>query len=407
MRKFANLFLILFFIMASAGIICGIADLFMFIPALSVTYLLLHALTILIAIPLYFALAFNRHLPRLILIPLFFWLFWGACSYWPLTTFDNKLLLIASCVQLLIGFLFLKLNRKINGRTLLLNPRQFIGNAFSGQCFIHFIIINIFVIPCALVLLIYINLSTFVNDKSAGFVQLKPTGLFMSERTYRLADKEIQLTAMIHLGQGNFYNELNESLPQHGALILAEGVSDTEGLMTENFNYGKMAQTLGVVSQTQFHFPGKLIDTQQLLNPSPELLEQTNLLPADIDLSEFDPRTIAVLNALARDVLNADNLLAGYSDFNHWLQQEMPEDIDKIIMNDLIDRRNKAVYNYIIQALPHYDTIVVPWGALHMPGIEQKIKKLGFQLVSEEQRQSIDFLLLPYGQIWHNLTSSL
>jgi hypothetical protein len=406
MRKLANLFFILYILMAVTAILCGGGRLFGAPSALDIGYNLLRVLTIIVAIPLYFGLAFNRHLPRLILIPLFLWLFWGLCGHWPLQPLlGDKLLLLSGCGQLGIVWLLLQLNRRHNGRSLLLIPRQFAGNAFSGNGFVHFIIINIFAIPVALILVFYFGLGTLIADKSAGFVQLQPTGLYMSDRVYRLGDKEVRLSAMIHLGQGNYYSDLTESLPQRGALILAEGVSDEDGLMTENFSYGKLADALGVETQQQLHFPGRLIDAAQLLNPTPELLEGTNLLPADIDLREFDKRTIAVLNALARDVLSADNPLAGYSAFNHWLQQEMPADIDKIIMNDLIAKRNCEVYSYLTQALPHYNSILIPWGALHMPGIERKIKQLGFQLHSEQRRKSIDFLLLPYGDIWHSLTA--
>jgi hypothetical protein len=407
MRKFANLFFILFNTMAVAGIIFGVGRFFITAPALGYGYNLLHGVTILVAIPLYFGLAFNRHLPRLILIPLFAWLFWGLCSYWPLNSiFGDNLTLYASFVQLLFGLLFLQINRLRNGHSRFMIPRQFAGNAFDGTHFLHFVIINIVVVPIALVLLLYFGINNLITDRSAGFVQLQPSGLFMSDRVYLLGDKEVRLTAMIHLGQGNYYSDLADSLPQRGALILAEGVSDEEGLLTETFSYDKLADSIGVESQQQLYFPGRLIDAEQLLNPTPELLEQTNLLPADIDLREFDERTIAVLNALAREVLNADNPLSGYSAFLSWIQQEMPKDIEKILMNDLIDKRNHVVYSYLVQALPNYDTIVIPWGALHMPGIEREIKKLGFQLKSEQKRKSIDFLLLPYGDLWHSLTDN-
>lgn len=405
MRKLANLFIILYILMAVVAILCGGAQLLGAPAALGIIYNLLCGLTIIVAIPLYFGLAFNRHLPRRTLIPLFFWLFWGLCGHWPLRELlGDGLLLFSGAGQLTVGLLLLWLNRRRNGQSLLLIPRQFVGNAFSGNGFIHFIIINICVIPLALILLIYFGLGTLITDQSSGFVQLQPTGLYMSDRVYRLGDKEVRLAAMIHLGQGDFYSDLASSLPQQGALILAEGVSDADGLLTESFSYGKLADSLGVATQQQLHFPGRLIDAEQLLNPTPEMLEETNLLPADIDIREFDSRTIAVLNALARDILNADKPLTGYTAFNRWLQQEMPADIDTIIMSDLIDRRNHAVYGYLSQALPHYDTIVIPWGALHMPGIERKIMKLGFELQSEEQRKSIDFLLLPFGEIWHSLT---
>lgn len=41
-----------------------------------------------------------------------------------------------------------------------------------------------------------------------------------------------------------------------------------------------------------------------------------------------------------------------------------------------------------------------------MKGIEQAVLKKGFQLAESRKRLSIDFLLLPYGQLWKNLAGT-
>ncbi len=62
-----------------------------------------------------------------------------------------------------------------------------------------------------------------------------------------------------------------------------------------------------------------------------------DLLPADIDLSRFDPLTIKVLNALAKNVLSAEKPLAGYMEFSRWAEQNLSSDFDETVMADLID----------------------------------------------------------------------
>ncbi len=407
MRKLANLFFLLFILMSISGLLSGLATHYGGPGFVQPVHTTLHLLTLICALIVYIGCAFNRHLPKLLLFPLMLWLFWGLIDFRPFhSTSPATLTLVTSAVQLLLGLLILWINSRISRTGFLLTPRQFVGRTFDGGNLLRFIIINIIVVPLALVLLLFFSLSQLVDKKSGGFVELKPDGLYMKERIYRQGDKAVRLAAMIHLGQLDYYTALKDSLPTHSSLLLAEGVQDSENRLSGNFSYGKLAGALGLVSQENLRLTGAVISPEQLRNPDAEQLNQLNILAADIDLKEFDQRTIEVLNTLAREVLASDQPLKGYSRFNGWIQQQMPTDIDAIIMHDLIDKRNAMVLGYLTEAMAHYDHIVIPWGALHMPGIEKRVRQLGFELSSEHERKSIDFLLLPYGQIWQNLTGS-
>ncbi len=48
-------------------------------------------------------------------------------------------------------------------------------------------------------------------------------------------------------------------------------------------------------------------------------------------------------------------------------------------------------------ALERYDTVVIPWGALHMKEIEEAVRLRGFRLRDERERVSIDFRKLLMG----------
>ena len=113
-----------------------------------------------------------------------------------------------------------------------------------------------------------------------------------------------------------------------------------------------------------------------------------------------------ILNALAKYLLNADSPVRGYLEFNRWAETHMTAESNRIIMTDLIDKRNDAVLHYLNRALDRYDIFVIPWGALHMRGLEQAILEIGFLPVTTRERLSIDFLLLPYGEIWNKLTQN-
>ncbi len=407
MRKLANLFLILFLLSAIFGVADELLRIFFDLQILSGTLQLIWITCIFIGSMTYFGLGFNKHPPKIILVPLFIWLFWGIADYWPLESMTGSYFrLYASSGQLLFGMAILKLNQQINHKSLLLNRNQFVGPAFNGRNLFRFCLISTLIVPLTLVLISYSFIDYLIETKTAGFVQLKPNGLYMTERTYREDDKQIQLTAMIHLGQNNFYADLMASIPDGRTLILAEGVTDEDGLMTERFGYGKIADLLGLTSQEQVRFPGRLIDSTELDDPEVISQENPDILRADIDLRQFDSRTLETLNALAKYVLNAESLTNGYLEFNRWAQEHVTPDINGIIMNDLIDKRNSSVTSYFPTALHKYDTLVIPWGALHMKGIEQAVLERGFLLEESKERLSIDFLLLPYGQLWNNLTGA-
>ncbi|MFK5925867.1 MAG: hypothetical protein QM483_04460 [Desulfuromusa sp.] len=405
MRKFANFFLLLYFSSAVFSITNELARLFLSMSFLSGLDQFSWAICIFCGSIVYFSLAFNRHLLKIILMPLFIWLFWGLVGNWPLQNIAGEYArLYAACGQLLLGFLMLKLNQRINNKSLLFVQSQFVGPAFSGQNLLRFCLVNILVLPVALVLISYSFIDTLIETKTAGFVQLQPNGLYMTERIYQQNDKQIRLTGMIHLGQEDYFLDLMDSIPGERTLILAEGVRDAEGLMTEHFNYGKIADLLGLTSQEKVRFQGNPIEAAELDQAITSTTDIPDILQADIDLKQFDPRTLEVLNALAKYVLNAGSLTSGYFEFNRWAQNHVTPDINRIIMDDLIGKRNRSVISYLPKALNKYDTVIIPWGALHMKGIEKAVLEKGFQLKGEQKRLSIDFLLLPYGQLWKNLT---
>ena len=77
------------------------------------------------------------------------------------------------------------------------------------------------------------------------------------------------------------------------------------------------------------------------------------------------------------------------------VQEVSPLDIEeetfKVITHDIFTQRNEAVFAMLEKALPHYDTLIVPWGALHMTEIEKEAQELGFFQLGEKERLSVDF----------------
>ncbi len=60
-------------------------------------------------------------------------------------------------------------------------------------------------------------------------------------------------------------------------------------------------------------------------------------------------------------------------------------------MTDILTNRNAHLANEIRSALDDYDVVIVPWGALHMPEIEDTLESWGFQKTREIDRPVVKF----------------
>ncbi len=68
------------------------------------------------------------------------------------------------------------------------------------------------------------------------------------------------------------------------------------------------------------------------------------------------------------------------------------------ITEDIIIRRNRNLISWIKASRINYREIVVPWGALHLPGIETAILQMGFDL-----REHTYVPLISWTKVGHSL----
>ena len=400
MKKLTSLLLFLFTLTAFLTVADGLQRPFLHLSAISFLNQIAWLISLLTGALLYIGLGIDRRLPKIILLPLFFWMAWSLLNYWPL---DRHWYPYIAVAQLTLVLVLLLLNKSLQRKNRLQSLGLKAKPPFSGRRFIYFCLISIPVVPFALLLGSYSFVAHLIDVNTAGFVQLKPNGLYLTERIYQRDNKNVRLTGMIHLADEDFYTGLINSLNNSHTLILAEGVGDKKGLLKREFSYGKIADFLGLESQEKVAFPVRLIKSFETAETNGHTTP--DILRADIDVSQFNPRTIEVLSALAKYVLNGDSMVEGYVQFNNWAQDNVGDDINGIVMDDLIEKRNRSVVSFIEPALKKYKTVVIPWGALHMKGIETMIKEQGFRKVGSQQRLSIDFQKLPYHQLWDSLTN--
>jgi hypothetical protein len=111
---------------------------------------------------------------------------------------------------------------------------------------------------------------------------------------------------------------------------------------------------------------------------------------ADVDVSEFRPATLRFLEALG--------LLLGSKSLPEALlvlkdpHSPLTDDSEaELVLSDILDKRNEHLIAQIEKALSTYDTIVVPWGAMHLPAIELQLQEWGFKETKRVRRKAVDF----------------
>lgn len=406
MRGFANFYIIVFLLDAGLSLIdellvAGGSPL----PILTSGRILISFVVILLSLVVYVCLGIDRRLPKRVFLPMTLYIAWCAVSMWPLSGVIGResLPLAAAVGQLAIGLLGIVLLR---GRVLLPRP-VFEKSSFSPRNSLGFIALNLLLAP---IVLLYGSLalaSTYLEEQTAGFLRISPIGIYMAERSYHRDAKQIRLAGMIHIGKEEYYEDLADSLSSESTIILAEGVTDRERLLEHNFNYSKLAGVIGLSSQDTMRIDGNLVDLDDPGRVAATESGKPDIAWADIDLSRFDPQTIEFLNAIGRTLFSGKPLIEALGEYSAWANENMTPERVAGVMADIIDKRNAAVIASMSKTLQRYDTIIIPWGAMHMPSIEAAVLERGFERGEKKERMSLDFRTIPYRELWRKWSAQL
>lgn len=404
MRRFANVYIVLFLSDAALSLtdeLLQVASSPM--PALTEIRFFVAYAVITLSMIFYACLGIDRRLPKRVFLPLTLFASWSALAMWPLSGFVAREAfgLTASISQVVIGAIAIILLRSLGGRNLL-TEEQFQAPMFSLRNTLGFTAINLLLTPFVLIYTGLAVTSYYLEEQTAGFLRLSPVGVHMTERSYHLAKKEIRLAGMMHIGKEEYYEDLAKSIPTEGTIILAEGVTDQDRLLESQFNYSKLAGLIGLTSQDKMRLNGNAVELDGLGVAGQVIREpgKPDIANADIDLNRFEPKTIEFLNALGRSLFGDKPLAEGLVDYNLWIEENMSEEGLARVMTDILDKRNDAVIAGMVQTLKRYDTIIIPWGAMHMPAIEAAVLEQGFAPGKAQERLSLDFRTIPYGELW-------
>jgi hypothetical protein len=405
MRTFVNLFLVLFLADGALSVADELAVLLFAATPLSGLRSALASLVIIQGVAVYCCLGIDQRLPKRLLLPLILFVVCSPGLGWLLPQVarvpGGGALLAAS--QLALGLVLLFRLRAAGAPDLLLPPSRFAAPFFSRKNTLTFVLANLLVMPLFLALLLLFLANGYLAAYTAGFMRVTPRGLWMTERTYGRNGQAVRLASMIHVGQQAYYDDVTRAMATGRTIVLAEGVSDDADRLEGRLDYGRVADYLGLASQAQMRLRGRLIDAAQLEEPPPQpaqggaVAEQADILRADLDVSDFRPETIRFLAAMGKQLQENPSLTTGLLSLNSWAEKNMTPAMQEIIIDDVLHQRNRVLLGHLEKALRRYDTVVIPWGALHMPEIEAAVLQRGFALRSEQERLSIDFVKLLLG----------
>ena len=221
-----------------------------------------------------------------------------------------------------------------------------------------FVTANVLLVPAVLVFLVVCT-SLAVNHFSGGFMALRPSGFTVQMRKYVRDDgKTVALFPMAHVADAVFYRDISRAFPTN-SIILLEGVTDRNNLLTNPISYKHMAASLGLAEQHEVFAPAR-----------------GRKVRADVDISSFSTNTLAMLNLVM--LVHANGMNPDV--MQQFMVYPQSPQLQAELFDDLLNKRNAHLLDELNVRLAQTDNIIVPWGVAHMPGIAREILKDGFRL---------------------------
>jgi hypothetical protein len=341
--------------------------------------------------------------PRRILVPLVLFAWWaGPGMGFPLGFWNVPHLALGLAVgQVLLAITLWYSSRSRNGAPWSLPFRVNQAPAFSWRHVIFAapltaVVFGIFAGSCIL-----LGFSAQIESLTAGYVRVRPDGIYLVERKFQSGDREVRLAGMMHVARKEFYSGLLPPVdPEVPSVVLVEGVTDRKRLLGgQTLDYGRLAKLLNVTSQSDSVFSDRIATELARQSAGVGGGRQEPAGPkgagiyfkhADVDIESFHPKTIAFILAVMA-IFQSNDLreLIGFlvdpsSPIGDAGAQEQ-------VVEDILVARNQRLVAEIESSLEDYRCIVVPWGAMHLPEVESWLRERNFVQRGEVARKALGF----------------
>jgi hypothetical protein len=240
--------------------------------------------------------------------------------------------------------------------------------------------------------LLVVTLASALERQTGGWLDVTPSTIELRESVLEKDGRTVVLTAMVHLGEEDFYRTIFDDVPAK-SLILAEGITDREKRSLGFPSAMKIASALGLTGQPD---PGTLPSVLEArraeaaeAHPEAPARVRPDVVLADVDMADFSPVTLEIFHGLA-DAYDGDSIADSIRRAIAATRAHSSEDL-ATFRHDVIDNRNAKLLATFDEKAPAYETIVIPWGVMHMRGIEAGLKERGYRVETERQRTAVRF----------------
>jgi len=252
-------------------------------------------------------------------------------------------------------------------------------------------------------LAIFTGLAGELETVSGGYVKLRPDGIYLLERRFQAGDREVRLAGMMHIAEEEFYTDLLPAAdPKLPSVVLVEGVTDNRNLLGEQgLSYSRLASMLKISSQEDSVFMdrvaaglrrhrGNSARPEELSEPAQKESGSLDFVHADVDVDTFHPQTIAfVLTVMS--LFQAEDWPAFLKKYRESSGPLSNEGAQKQVIDDILHSRNDHLVGEIQTSLKEYRRVIIPWGALHLTGVESWLRTHDFVQSGETERKALGF----------------
>ena len=364
LRTLCNLYLSFFLLDGGVRLACVLLGDHFWLPFIkSLSFLAVNVFALLVIM----LLGSYRHLPWRALLCTLAVSVWAGLFYIPLPGLLEwkNVEFVGAILGLVVGSGTLVFSRLGRG-SWFLPESAFEAAEFSWAFTARVAFVETVLLVPACIVYVAVCLNLMLEWTSNNFLHLRMHGLTVEARTYEVAGKSVYLLPTVHIASPSFYKDLMRGLPAaNNATLLPEGVTDRSGRMKTGLSYTGAAKSTGLSEQPDF------------THDMPGLVRHF-----DADVVEFSESTLLFLNAAARsfEQTNRQDWVGALATLN-----SLPPADFKQLKHDIIDLRNAKVVTGIAESLRNSNNVLVPWGAAHMPGIEQEL--LNFQLKKVSSRE--------------------
>lgn len=255
------------------------------------------------------------------------------------------------------------------------------------------------------VLAVFTGLSGQLETVSGGYVRLRPDGIYLLERRFQAGDREVRLSGMMHIAEEEFYTDLLPADdPAMPSVVLIEGVTDQDNrLGEEGLSYSRLASMLSISSQEDSIFMEKVAAGLRRHRAAPSREESRKVghgdgdpagamdfVHADVDVNTFHPKTIAFVVAVM-SLFQAEDWPAFVKKFSETSDELNDESSQAQVIQDILHSRNERLVSEIQVSLKDYRRVIIPWGALHLTGVESWLRQHNFVQSGETERKALGF----------------